>query len=312
MARPRRKKTPLEQAQAWRDWPDVWDAVLQADDRCHPVPCTGSYLTPLTPFAEGQLAMAEACAEGAMGREKWLVFGQLHDGRWFFLEAGCSYTGWDFGSGEVTVCTNREHLLRYGLGEDERERLGLALPIPEAIRQMAQAEQLDPQALASSLRREQDRRKCTLDERAYAWAEHRDYWAAYGDEPVIPDALTAAQTVPVAPEELQHWSQVADWGSSGHLEAAPTATDLAYLEERFRLHLFLAAPKGPRERCAGGCGRWLWDVRAEHVCPVCGRPVCTDCAFEPFEDQHHRWVRVCQGCIARVPVGWTLALPRRS
>ena len=33
--------------------------------------------------------------EGEHDEMEWMIAGRLHDGRWFYLEAGCDYTGWD-------------------------------------------------------------------------------------------------------------------------------------------------------------------------------------------------------------------------
>ena len=33
--------------------------------------------------------------EGERDEEDWQVAGQLGDHRWFYLSAGCDYTGWD-------------------------------------------------------------------------------------------------------------------------------------------------------------------------------------------------------------------------
>lgn len=36
-----------------------------------------------------------AMDEGENDERDWLIVGELHDGRFFALEAGCDYTGWD-------------------------------------------------------------------------------------------------------------------------------------------------------------------------------------------------------------------------
>jgi len=32
--------------------------------------------------------------EGENDEDSWLIWGRLHDGRFFYLEAWCDYTGW--------------------------------------------------------------------------------------------------------------------------------------------------------------------------------------------------------------------------
>lgn len=58
----------------------------------------------------------------------WLVYGRLRDGRWFFIEAGCDYTGWNCVSdGAVWLAADRAELIRSGMGADARDRLGLTV-----------------------------------------------------------------------------------------------------------------------------------------------------------------------------------------
>ncbi len=42
---------------------------------------------------------------------EWIAFGRLKDGRWFFLSAGCDYTGWDCQAGGRSVCAETRELL---------------------------------------------------------------------------------------------------------------------------------------------------------------------------------------------------------
>lgn len=50
---------------------------------------------PTTPFARHHVAEIFGMSEGENDRENWITAGRLWDGRWFVLEAGCDYTGWD-------------------------------------------------------------------------------------------------------------------------------------------------------------------------------------------------------------------------
>lgn len=55
----------------------------------------------------------------------WIIFGQLQDYRYFFLTAGCDYTGWDCQAwGEACVADELEVLWSLGLGDEDRRRLG--------------------------------------------------------------------------------------------------------------------------------------------------------------------------------------------
>lgn len=45
-------------------------------------------------FDLGDVACTLSSAEGENDGEDWLWAGQLKDGRWAFVRAGCDYTGW--------------------------------------------------------------------------------------------------------------------------------------------------------------------------------------------------------------------------
>jgi hypothetical protein len=67
--------------------------------------------------------------EGENEGPDWLVGGRLRDGRWFFLAAGCDYTGWDCqAGGNAYVADSREEIERFGMGDEDRRRLGVVLP----------------------------------------------------------------------------------------------------------------------------------------------------------------------------------------
>lgn len=58
----------------------------------------------------------------------WLCVGRLNDGQWFSMVAGCDYTGWDCkASGEILIGDSFEEVARFGLGNEDRERLGIVL-----------------------------------------------------------------------------------------------------------------------------------------------------------------------------------------
>lgn len=64
--------------------------------------------------------------DGEHDETNWLMCGRLHDGRWFYLEAWCDYTGWDcVAGGSVVVADTWIDLVRYGLTDEARELWGL-------------------------------------------------------------------------------------------------------------------------------------------------------------------------------------------
>lgn len=62
-----------------------------------------------------------AMRTGENDGQDWLVAGTLEDGRYFFVSAGCDYTGWQCRSGgQATVATSLEELVKYGLTDEAR------------------------------------------------------------------------------------------------------------------------------------------------------------------------------------------------
>lgn len=67
--------------------------------------------------------------EGQNAGDSWLAVGRLKNGLFFFLSAWCDYTGWgcqDGGSSETA--DTLENLIRWRMGDEDRARLGYALP----------------------------------------------------------------------------------------------------------------------------------------------------------------------------------------
>lgn len=84
-----------------------------------------------TPFARVDVEHIEKLEEGDNDGPDWICLGRLKDGRWFFLRAGCDYTGWDCQSGgHADVGDSLDAMLRWSLSNDERRRLGYP-PHPE-------------------------------------------------------------------------------------------------------------------------------------------------------------------------------------
>ena len=79
-------------------------------------------------FTIADVANVFAASPGENDGPSWMMVGKLNDGRHFFLDAGCDYTGWDCqAGGDAQVADTYENLKRYGMTEDARERLGIKL-----------------------------------------------------------------------------------------------------------------------------------------------------------------------------------------
>ncbi len=80
-------------------------------------------------FNIGAVAEILGMREGENDGANWLMYGRLKDGQYFYLSAGCDYTGWDcqasgFGKAEATF----EEMVRMAMDEEGREAFGLKVP----------------------------------------------------------------------------------------------------------------------------------------------------------------------------------------
>ena len=79
----------------------------------------------LDAFARSDVIRVLGISEGENDENDWIVAGQLDDERYFFLCAGCDYTGWDCQGWGRAVVTMDEHVLRtLGVDQESHERFG--------------------------------------------------------------------------------------------------------------------------------------------------------------------------------------------
>ncbi len=72
------------------------------------------------------VAEVVAMSDGEDDERDWMGVFRLADGRYISVCSGCDYTGWDCQSGgDVEVARSLDEILRYGVTEKMRERLGL-------------------------------------------------------------------------------------------------------------------------------------------------------------------------------------------
>lgn len=87
------------------------------------------------PFSRLDVAEVYGKADGENDGAEWLVYGLLKDGRYFFISAGCDYTGWDCQSGgTAVVASTRELLERLGMTNEERIRMTPPEPSSEGVK----------------------------------------------------------------------------------------------------------------------------------------------------------------------------------
>lgn len=88
--------------------------------------CMGSQcvVTPLTPT---DVELIIGIVEGYNDGDAWRLAGKAKDGRWFYLNAWCDYTGWDCqAGGQVWVADSYEALLQFGIPDNDRSLWRLA------------------------------------------------------------------------------------------------------------------------------------------------------------------------------------------
>ena len=122
------------------DWQEVFALAGEADTAhrsedswsynntasIHRAPILASVDT--APFAREDVAEIIWIDDGENDGPDWLIGGTLNDGRWFFIAAGCDYTGWDcLSGGNAYVALTRAEIERFGMGDDDRRRLGVTL-----------------------------------------------------------------------------------------------------------------------------------------------------------------------------------------
>lgn len=109
------------------DWREAFACAGDPDGKYNsadvrPAPPASS--VPLTPFGRKDVASLFAIREGDHDGPNWLAYGRLKDNRYFFLSAGCDYTGWDCQSGDcVFVSEAKDDLIRFGMDAEERAAL---------------------------------------------------------------------------------------------------------------------------------------------------------------------------------------------
>ena len=113
----RDETTPFDTAN-WRDDYDWKEAFVYANTIRTATGCAKD------PFTMDDVAEVLKASPGENDGPSWMMTGTLKDGRFFFLDAGCDYTGWDCqAGGDAQVADTLDNLIRFGMTEDARERL---------------------------------------------------------------------------------------------------------------------------------------------------------------------------------------------
>jgi hypothetical protein len=83
---------------------------------------------PTTPFTRADVAKIFNMREGENDGANWLIWGQLKDKRYFYIKAGCDYTGWDCqAGGSVWLGRKMEDFKRFGLDDEARKEWEISI-----------------------------------------------------------------------------------------------------------------------------------------------------------------------------------------
>ena len=101
------------------------------------VPSYGSSATPgavgeappsTEPFNIDDVEEVLHAVEGENDGPSWVIVVRLKDGRFGSINASCDYTGWDCQAGGASsVASSYEQIIRFGIGDSDRSRLGIEL-----------------------------------------------------------------------------------------------------------------------------------------------------------------------------------------
>lgn len=115
-------ETTLEQMRSEDDW--NWGNVFLYGHA--PIRTLVDTTTSTAPVELEHVTEIYASVEGENDGEPWLAIGHLRDGRYFFIEASCDYTGWDCqAGGTAVVASTLDRLVKLGIGSEFRSRLGI-------------------------------------------------------------------------------------------------------------------------------------------------------------------------------------------
>lgn len=109
------------------DWAEVFAFASGGKGGCNsgvPMVCAGSQCAD-TPFDRSDVGQILHLRTGENDGNTWIVVGQLDDSRWFLIEAGCDYTGWDCqAGGQAWVSDSLQNLEQFGYTDNIRSMFG--------------------------------------------------------------------------------------------------------------------------------------------------------------------------------------------
>lgn len=129
--------TPVAPRSRWQETQKELDQALGETSEYEPTYADGTpnvtrvreepESTSVAEFQATDVAEVIRYEEGENDVADWKLLGRLKDGRYFYLAAGCDYTGWDCqASGYVEVSMDLERLIRLGIPAADYEGMAKA------------------------------------------------------------------------------------------------------------------------------------------------------------------------------------------
>lgn len=115
------RELTLEAFRESYDWEEIFDQFV------NPVtPVLGDTVVGIGKISRGDVRDIIALVEGEGDGPDWVGLFKLKDKRYVTVTAGCDYTGWDCqAGGKAQVASTLKKAVRFGLSDDERDRLGI-------------------------------------------------------------------------------------------------------------------------------------------------------------------------------------------
>jgi hypothetical protein len=113
------------------NWKEAFGAAgKEQGTELNEMPVVVQFAEPVStePFDREDVVEIIAISDGENDGENWLGVFKLKDGRYAMIDAGCDYTGWgcrEWGTAEVAGTLHE--MVRFGLSDQQRRRLGLFL-----------------------------------------------------------------------------------------------------------------------------------------------------------------------------------------
>jgi len=115
-----------EEMMADYDWRNVFQYVRTESANIESALPVGDYN--LTQFGLEDVKEIFDQDPGQKEGPSWICYGKLKDGRFFYLEAGCYYTGWFcIDDVSVTISDSKDECERFGMTDDARRRMNITL-----------------------------------------------------------------------------------------------------------------------------------------------------------------------------------------